>query len=355
MIKIGGSKNLSAQIVTYPTYGFQTDAEGWRINVAGIAFQSPPFTLRQRMLIKMLGKTMKVDEQTLRGEIFQNRVSPFFAEAEKGLEIQVTVGDTTLALRKRTRKNGHFMASPRFQNSVIERAAETDEFGRKCVPYSISVAHRPSEVVRGMARLLPRYGVSVISDIDDTIKESQVTDRRELLFNTFLRDFRSVSGMADVYQEWQASGAEFHYVSSSPWQLFDPLLKHQSENGFPTGTMHLRNFRLRDQLLRPVMIIRRRGKATAIRKMLKDLPDRKFILVGDSGEKDPEIYLKICRLHPGQVAGVFIREIQERPMVEERVRKLHRAASGFICSVFSEPQTLASNASQIFDKLHSPG
>ncbi|MCH2178213.1 MAG: DUF2183 domain-containing protein [Mariniblastus sp.] len=351
MIKFGGSNNLSAQIVTYPTYGFQTDAKGWRINVAGIAFQSPPFTLRQRMLIKMLGKTMKVDEQTLRGEIFQNRVSPFFVEAEKGLEIRVTVEETTRTLRKRSRKNGHFADSPRFPASVIERAAETDEFGRKCVPYTIEVADRSAEVVRGIAHLIPRYGVSVISDIDDTIKESQVTDRRELLFNTFLRDFRSVSGMADVYQGWQANGADFHYVSSSPWQLFDSLQRHQTENGFPTGTMHLRNFRLRDQLLKPLPIVRRRGKATAIRKMLKDLPDRKFILVGDSGEKDPEIYLKMCRRHPGQIAGVFIREIQERPMVEERVRKLHREAKGFICSVFSEPQTLANNASQIFDKL----
>ena len=348
MIKIGGSNNLSAQIVTYPTYGFQTDNLGWRINVAGIAFQNSPLTLRQRMLVKMLGKTMKVDEETLSCEIFRNRVSPFFVEAEKGLEVRVTVGETTVPLRKRSRKNGHFFGSPRFTKTIIEQVAETDEFGRQRVPYSISTVGGAVEVRQGVAHLIPRQGISVISDIDDTIKESQVADRRELLVNTFLRDFRSVSGMASVYRDWQANGAEFHYVSSSPWQLFHPLHKHQSDNGFPSGTMHLRNFRLRDQLLKRVMMLRRRGKATAIYKMLNDLPDRKFVLVGDSAEKDPEIYLKIWRRHPGQVKGIFIRDIQERPMIEERIRKLFRSSSDSICTVFTDAETLARDATKVF-------
>lgn len=348
MIKIGGPNNLSAQIVTYPTYGFQTDDMGWRINVAGMAFQTSPHTLRQRMLVRMLGKTMKVDEETLSCQIFRDRVSPFFVEAEKGLEMQVTVGETTVALRKRTRKNGHYFGSPRFANRIIDQVVETDEFGRQRVPYTISTAGGRVEVREGVAHLIPRQGISVISDIDDTIKESQVVDRRELLVNTFLRDFRSVSGMAGVYRDWQANGAEFHYVSSSPWQLFHSLHKHQSENGFPSGTMHLRNFRLRDQLLKRVMILRRRGKATAIHKMLNDLPDRKFILVGDSAEKDPEIYLKVWRRHPGQVKGIFIRDVRERPMIEERIRKLFKSPSGSICTVFTDAESLARNATEIF-------
>ena len=72
---------------------------------------------------------MKVDEESLRGEIFQDRVLPFLVEADKGLEMQVTVGDKTVPLRKRTRKNGHFYGSPRFSQSVINEVARTDEFG----------------------------------------------------------------------------------------------------------------------------------------------------------------------------------------------------------------------------------
>ena len=351
MLQIGRSNNLSAQIVTYPTYGFQTDTQGWRIHIAGVAFQTSPLTLRQRMMVKMLGKTMKVDEESLRGEIFQNRVSPFLAEAEKGLEIQVAVGDTTVTLRKRTRKNGHFFGSPRFDQSVINEVVTTDDLGRQRVPYSLSINDGTEELGEGLAHLIPQQGISVISDIDDTIKETRVVDRRELLVNTFLRDFRSVSGMANVYREWHDSGAEFHYVSSSPWQLFDPLHQHQRDHGFPSGTMHLRNFRLRDQLLKRVMMIRRRGKATAIHRMLKDLPDRKFILVGDSAEKDPEIYLKAWRRHPDQVKGIFIRDLQERPMIEERARKLVESSSDSICTIFKDAEDLARDATPVFSGL----
>ena len=115
--------------------------------------------------------------------------------------------------------------------------------------------------------------------------------------------------------------------------------------------MHLRNFRLRDQLLKRVMMIRRRGKATAIHRMLKDLPDRKFILVGDSAEKDPEIYLKAWRRHPDQVKGIFIRDLKERPMIEERARKLVESSSDSICTIFKDAEDLARDATPVFSGL----
>ncbi len=130
--------------------------------------------------------------------------------------------------------------------------------------------------------------------------------------------------MADVYRQWSQQGASFHYVSSSPWQLFESLHRMNVMNQFPAGTMHLRNFRLRDQLLKKV-IIRRHGKTTAIRFLMKHLPERKFVLIGDSGEKDPEIYRKICRKFPGRVRALLIRDIPERPLEEERSRKLEEA------------------------------
>ena len=103
--------------------------------------------------------------------------------------------------------------------------------------------------------------------------------------------------------------------------------------------MHLRNFRLRDQLLKRV-IIRRKGKATAIRLLMKNMPGRDFVLVGDSGEKDPKIYLKICREFPGRIAGVFIREVEHRPLDIEVFRKLQQATRGGICGRFSTAQEL---------------
>ena len=72
----------------------------------------------------------------------------------------------------------------------------------------------------GSALLVPEHGLSVVSDIDDTIKISQVRDRRELLRNTFAREFVAAPGMAARYQQLAASAdTRFHYVSSSPLQL----------------------------------------------------------------------------------------------------------------------------------------
>jgi phosphatidate phosphatase APP1 len=190
-------------------------------------------------------------------------------------------------------------------------------------------------------------GTCVVSDIDDTIKDSDVGNRKQLLANTFLRDFRSIDGMAEVYRTWSESGASFHYVSSSPWQLYTSLHQMNVSHRFPAGTMHLRNFRLRDQLLKKISL-RRQGKTTAIRFLMKHLPERKFILIGDSGEKDPEIYRKICRKYPGRVSALFIREIPERPLEEERLRKIAQTMPTGVVAKFSNAQELKSLAEKTF-------
>ncbi len=346
-------KSKPSKLVTYPSYGFQTEQGDWRVNVSGLAYQTPPFTLRQRMLLKMLGNAMKASEEDLECQTFQNRVWPFFVEADKGMHINVHLGKQSVRLKRKTRRNGQFYGWPRFSDSLIQSTIESDESGRLSLKYCVSTDHPQSELVPGVVRLLPPTGLSVISDIDDTIKETTVTNRRELLQNTFLRDFKYVEGMADVYQNWHRAGAEFHYVSSSPWQLFESLSRLQADGGFPMGTMHLRNFRLRDQLFKKVLIIRRKGKASEIKRLLKNLPNRKFILVGDSGEKDPEIYRKILVRFPSQIEGVFIREVINRPLAKERVRKLNKHAGNGVWAAFSTPEMLEKRAEDIISQLET--
>ncbi len=67
--------------------------------------------------------------------------------------------------------------------------------------------------------VLARHGISVISDIDDTIKISNVLSKRLLLKHTFYTYFKPVEGMSDLYQKWSEQKCQFHYVSASPWQL----------------------------------------------------------------------------------------------------------------------------------------
>jgi len=102
-------------------------------------------------------------------------------------------------------------------------------------------------------------------------------------------------------------------VSNTPYQLHGMLSDFLTKHDFPRGSFHLKMFNLNDHtrsaLLQPPEI----SKREALFGILKDFPLRKFVLVGDSGEKDPELYAAAARTFPGQIAAVLIRRILVRP------------------------------------------
>jgi hypothetical protein len=224
-------------------------------------------------------------------------------------------------LQKSTRRNGRFFGTLRLTQQQIHRLQQGGELDDGWLKLGVVRPYGGVARTDGHVRLIERTGISVVSDIDDTIKFTEVHSRKSLLANTFLREFREIDGMAPVYRQWSQQGATFHYVSSSPWQLYDSLAEHMQQVGFPNGTFHLRSFRLRDHMLRRILLIRRRGKVSAIRSLLRTFPQRRFALVGDSGEIDPEIYGALARKYFGQVVAIYIRELSTRPMDEERCRK----------------------------------
>ena len=106
-----------------------------------------------------------------------------------------------------------------------------------------------------------------------------------------------------------------HFVRSPIYQLCQ-------EDQFPDGTYHLRSFRLSQDLWKKMLIFRQRGKSAIIRGMVRGLPERRFILVGDSGEKDPEIYCRLARRYPDQIRAVYIRELEHRTLTGKRLERL---------------------------------
>ena len=118
--------------------------------------------------------------------------------------------------------------------------------------------------------------------------------------------------MAEAYQRWQQAGAAFHYVSSSPWQLYPDLSDFMQEQGFPAGSFHLKTFRLQDGGLHDLLAPATQHKPAIIEQLLQTYPGRRFILVGDSGEQDPEIYGEIARQYPQQIQHIFIRQASEQ-------------------------------------------
>lgn len=211
--------------------------------------------------------------------------------------------------------SGHFDGTLRITNEDItayqEQEKSDGQHGTgKTHPRFLKVcAYHPEmrEHCHSTVNLIDPEGISIISDIDDTIKDTQVTaGARIVLRNTFLREMQEVHGMSDVYNGWWKQGAVFHYVSNSPWQLIPTLLDFFDAHKFPRGSAHLR---LHDSVLKTYFTPPDEHKMKTIREIVRDFPKRKFILVGDSGELDMEILTTIASEFPEQVVKVFIRDI----------------------------------------------
>lgn len=196
----------------------------------------------------------------------------------------------------------------------------------------------------GRLMLVPREGLGVISDIDDTIKASHVLDKKQLLLNTFVRPFVIAEGMAGFYQSLVASNmaVSFHYVSSSPHQLYPTLDTFLKEHNFPEGSLHLRYVRITEEVFIKGSSSARHKHKT-IRGLLEKFPNRQFLFIGDSGEADPEIYAKIAEDYPQQVRAIFIRNVTNEDANAERYKKIIYPENPINWYIFDAPDKLPAN------------
>ena len=167
----------------------------------------------------------------------------------------------------------------------------------------------------GCIQLIEPKGLSIISDIDDTLKITEIpAGGKTVVRNTFLRDFVPVEGLIKKYTSFDS--AAFHYVSGAPWQLYTVLFEFIVASGLPMGSFHMKD--APTNLLSPHTwsdLLKLIGDATIeqkmhqISKILETFPNRRFILVGDSGEHDPEIYRKLRKKYGTQIDEIIIRDV----------------------------------------------
>lgn len=188
-------------------------------------------------------------------------------------------------------------------------------------PLETRTAWRPVEVelswpggrearATGSVLVPARARFAVISDLDDTVVRSSVTSflkmvRIALLHNAHTR--LPFEGVAAFYHALQKGmGEEFNpifYVSSSPWNLYDLLEDFLDVHGVPAGPLFLKDWS-------PTAVRgHEKHKLGVIRTLLSTYPELPFVLVGDSGERDPEIYRTVVREHPGRIRAIYIRDV----------------------------------------------
>ncbi|PQO36027.1 DUF2183 domain-containing protein [Bremerella cremea] len=314
----------SERVVLYPTYAYpDVDRGGWVLQVHGSVFEAVPENLPRKVMIRLLARLMGATQEQLETSIFRQRILGFTVHQHSGKKIAVKIGEKVYPLEAKSKKNGQFRGTIFIPDKDVDTIAMTVGATRH-VRYAIHSEFDVATPLDGLVRLIDDEGISVISDIDDTVKHTHVSTRKDMLANTFLHEFATVPGMVELYQKWYEQGAAFHYVTSSPWQLFEPLSDLFHQKGLPGGSFHMKSVRFRDPTVLQLFIARRWGKRKAIKQILRTFPKRKFVMVGDSGEKDPETYGVMARRYPDQILKIFIRDLGGKKSNDQRYTKAFR-------------------------------
>ncbi|GAB3223735.1 App1 family protein [Hymenobacter seoulensis] len=170
------------------------------------------------------------------------------------------------------------------------------------------------------------YGI--ISDLDDTVIQTSATDLLRMARTVLLRNARSrlpFKGVAEFYRQLQLGrngkrNNPFFYVSSSPWNLYDLLEDFLQLNDIPPGPLLLRDMALKRK--QSTDISEHHGhKLKEIDNLLLTYPTLPFVLIGDSGQEDANIYREVVRKHPGRVLAIYIRDVNlpDRAALVEKV------------------------------------
>jgi len=196
---------------------------------------------------------------------------------------------------------------------------------------------QPVETKAPILPVPPSARMIVVSDMDDTVLLTMATKairmvRLTLFGNAHTR--QPFSGVADWYREL-ASGKgtpenPFFYVSSSPWNIYDFLEEFLILNGIPHGPMFLRDHGF--EARRVNRLDHRSHKLQAIEHLFEVFPGKPFLLIGDSGQKDPEIYQEIVARHATRILGVMIRNVSQLlPVRVAEVERIGREIEGCNC------------------------
>ncbi|CDK26170.1 unnamed protein product [Kuraishia capsulata CBS 1993] len=239
---------------------------------------------------------------SLGSEILKARLSATFARQISSTQVRIVLGSESA-----------------IKEDLVEEVLISDAKGM--IETKVKTPYKPSVVQLCCVELdttaafkdimhISKKGISVITDIDDTVRITGVVGpKAEMLRNVFVKDYVdcAIPGVAQWFTKLADLGCGIHYVSNSPWQVYNVVCDFMAAVGLPHGTIHLRQYNgnMISSLLQPP----HERKRVRLEKIVNDFPDRRFILVGDSGESDLEAYHGLALLYPEKIKAIYIRVI----------------------------------------------
>ncbi|CEP16177.1 hypothetical protein [Parasitella parasitica] len=313
---------VQPQCMLFPTYAcpiYEKDQEiRYKIVLAGWAFAKPNSSRLDRWLLAA-GRTYGgLARDSVEDNHFATLLNQFRCQTMRMVDIQLTLpgivaqkiiddNEDHISVESQEKIRDYAASvntgpSGRFQKEVYLNLDEIMALEEKQNHLTVQASFAKNEPsFPGYIDIIGQHGISIISDIDDTIKITNILDGKDaILQNTFFKTAIEVPHMSEVFRLW----------------VYPALSEFISNKKFPQGSMHLRAVSAQELI---------RGKPgkhklETIPKILQDFPHRKFILIGDSGEIDPEVYQQIYNKYPNQIIKIFIHDVtSERAKNADRI------------------------------------
>lgn len=186
----------------------------------------------------------------------------------------------------------------------------------------------------------PEADLLVISDIDDTVMFTGVAEKLKMLYRLFVKKPHrrtAFPGVASLYQALHRGVSEraerpILYVSRGPWAIYEMLETFFQINRIPVGPIiFLREWGI--SWRKPWPRRAEEHKRDLIDRMLALYSDMPCILIGDSGQHDPEVYIEIVKAYPDRIKAIYIRRVDKDPKREKAIQRLRDELVGTQCDL----------------------
>ncbi|MBT8184910.1 MAG: DUF2183 domain-containing protein [Eudoraea sp.] len=289
--------NDELQIIAFQSYGTKN-----HLYAKGRALEDEKINLAQKGFFRLLLNTWK----------------RFETDEVRNTKIQLKLPNGRIIITE-TDYDGYFLVDERLQDLILS-ANEEGWLTYELSFADTSIERRLSNNNRFPGEMLiptEQADFGVISDIDDTILHTGVVSslKWQVIKNTFFKRAESrvpLEGAVEFYHLLHRGGSgsnanPIFYVSHSPWNLYRYLEFFLTKNKFPKGPVLLRSM---SSFTKRASSGNLPQKHKEILNILKTYPDMGFILIGDSGERDADIYMEISRTHPGRIKAIYIRGVK---------------------------------------------
>lgn len=198
--------------------------------------------------------------------------------------------------------------------------------------------------------LHPQAAFGIISDIDDTVLETELTNPWKRALQLIYSEQRMrlpFDGIAALYQAFAQQNNPIFYVSNAPWNLYAHVVELLDHHDIPKGPLLLRDSRIAERIVVDAESGEWRvHKQRALQRLVEDHPGLSFVLLGDSSRRDPLRYVEVAEAHPGRVAAIYIRRVQGLLARRESLEQLRERArrAGVDLVIADDTVTIAAHA-----------